>query len=62
MKHEFEMRERREKMLQDIHEGKDDFGSGGPGLGKKRSQRDEGSGVHGVMGFLQGMKPGFLQR
>lgn len=37
LKHEYEMRERREKLLQDINEGNDEFGSGGPSMGKKRS-------------------------
>lgn len=63
MKHEFDLRERREKMLQDIHDGKEEFGSGGPSLnmGKKRSQKDDGNNS-GMLGFLQGMKPGFLQQ
>ena len=60
MKHEYEMRDRREQMLKDIQEDKEDMtGSGGMGGGerpKKKQGNDEGAG-----GFLQGFRPGFLR-
>lgn len=58
---EFQLRERRDKMLNDISEGRDEYGGSGPTLklGKKNSsKKDEG----GIGGFLSGLKQGFLNR
>eukprot|EP00347_Sterkiella_histriomuscorum_P022223 403331239 len=69
---ELEVRGRREQMIRDIEEGKDqEFGGSGPHntLGKKRSsKRDRDRGDHddfpgsGIGGFLSGLKQGFLNR
>jgi len=55
------MRERREKLLQDINEGNDEFGSGGPSMGKKRSGK-QGESEGGIGDFLSGLRPGFLKK
>lgn len=53
---ELELREKRDKMLKDIEEGKDlEFAGSGPGLGKKKSRRDDGK-PGGTQGFLGGFK------
>ncbi len=58
-----EVRQRKDKLLNDIAEGKEsEYGGGGPGLtlGKKNSSRKEEGGSRGIGGFLSGLKQGFL--
>lgn len=71
---ELEVRTRRDQMLKEIEEGKDqEFGLSGPALSlgkKKSSKRDKdydneggmGGGSSGIGNFLSGIRSGFLNR
>lgn len=62
MQLEMELRQRKDKMLFDISDGRDEYGGGGPSLnlGKKHSSRKEEGGGGGLSGLFSGLKQGFL--